>query len=123
MEMRFCVQLTTWNPTPKGAKQVPDGPIDYASKHWSGLILDYYLERSVRVLRLARRDAAAGRALDRVAYAQLQADLAYSWTHATTPYPLVPQGDAVALSQAMYDKYVAAPGAVFGSCAHVRAKP
>lgn len=33
-------QLTTWNPTPKGAAVIPGGPIDYASKHWSGLIND-----------------------------------------------------------------------------------
>ena len=63
-------QLTTWNPvrgvpaaprpcpcvvgiparlpppqTPKGATSVPGGPIDYASKHWSGLIADYYKAR------------------------------------------------------------------------------
>ena len=31
-------QLTTWNPTPPGAAKKPDGPDDYASKHWSGLI-------------------------------------------------------------------------------------
>lgn len=35
-------QLTTWNPTPPGAAQKPSGPDDYASKHWSGLVRDYY---------------------------------------------------------------------------------
>jgi len=33
-------QLTTWIPTPVGATVKPDGPDDYASKHWSGLIND-----------------------------------------------------------------------------------
>ena len=31
-------QLTTWNPTPKGSAKVPGGPLDYAGKHWSGLV-------------------------------------------------------------------------------------
>ena len=34
-EWNARTQLTTWNPTPKDGG-IPGGPIDYASKHWSG---------------------------------------------------------------------------------------
>lgn len=32
-EWNARVQLTTWNPTPKGATQIPGGPIDYVNAH------------------------------------------------------------------------------------------
>ena len=38
LEWNARVQVTTWNPTPSTAASVPGGPIDYACKHWSGLI-------------------------------------------------------------------------------------
>merc|ERR1712217_260514 len=52
-EWNARVQLTTWNPTKEGAARIPDGPIDYAAKHWSGLINDYYKERAIRIKDLA----------------------------------------------------------------------
>ena len=36
-----------------GAAAVPGGPIDYASKHWSGLIRDYYAHRVALVTQQA----------------------------------------------------------------------
>lgn len=44
-EWNARVQLTSWNPVPKG-KGVPEGPVDYAGKHWSGLIRDFYHVRA-----------------------------------------------------------------------------
>ena len=105
-------QLTTWNPTPYGASVIPDGPIDYASKHWAGLISDYYQERAKRVLAQAMYDAAASRPLNLTAVEQLKATLAYTWTTATNAYPSEPVGDAVAVSKTMLAKY--AP--FFSSC-------
>ena len=52
-------QLTTWNPTPANATNIPGGPVDYASKHWSGLISDYYSVRASLVLQQAQADALA----------------------------------------------------------------
>ena len=105
-------QLTTWNPTPYGASVIPDGPIDYASKHWAGLISDYYQERAKRVLAQAMYDAAASRPLNLTAVEQLKATLAYTWTTATNAYPSEPVGDTVAVSKTMLAKY--AP--FFSSC-------
>jgi alpha-N-acetylglucosaminidase len=98
-------QLTTWNPTPQGAASIPGGPIDYASKHWSGLIKDYYAARAAGIMQQALADAAAGRALNTTAVAAFEAAHAYSWQTATNPYPVTPVGDAVALSTAMRAKY------------------
>jgi hypothetical protein len=53
------LQLTTWNPTPANASSIPGGPVDYASKHWSGLISDYYGARATLVLQQAQADATA----------------------------------------------------------------
>lgn len=43
-------QITSWFPTPANASEVPGNVIDYASKHWSGLIRDYYAVRAGLVL-------------------------------------------------------------------------
>lgn len=112
-EWNARVQLTTWNPTSKGAAAVPDGPVDYASKHWSGLIKDYYGERVKRLAKAAGAEAAAGRPWTKARSAALEAALAYEWTTATNRYPAEPVGDAFAVSQAMHSKY--APR--FASCA------
>eukprot|EP00656_Telonema_subtile_P046113 TRINITY_DN5245_c0_g1_i1.p1 TRINITY_DN5245_c0_g1~~TRINITY_DN5245_c0_g1_i1.p1 ORF type:complete len:881 (+),score=212.00 TRINITY_DN5245_c0_g1_i1:28-2643(+) len=112
-EWNARVQLTTWNPTQQGAAKIPGGPIDYASKHWSGLIKDYYAARVTLLQSLALSDAAAGRALDSTAWDRLQAELAYNWTTATNAYTEVPVGDPVAVSKEMRSKYEH----FFSSCA------
>ena len=62
-EWNARVQLTTWNPTPKTATKIPGGPIDYASKHWSGLIRDYYGARATLLQDHAYTSATAGKAI------------------------------------------------------------
>lgn len=112
-EWNARVQLTTWNPTPKGSATIPKGPIDYASKHWSGLIKDYYAVRVQLVKAQALKDAAAHRPLDTAAVDAIKAEHAYNWTTATDPYPVEPVGDSVAISKAMASKYAS----FFVSCA------
>ena len=46
---------------PKGAVKQPGGPIDYASKHWSGLINDYYKERAVLLIAKAEKQVSEGK--------------------------------------------------------------
>jgi alpha-N-acetylglucosaminidase len=104
-EWNARVQLTTWNPTPKGAKAIPGGPVDYASKHWSGLIRDYYAVRAGLVRDQALTDARAGRSLNHAAVDEILANLAYSWTTDTNTYPTQPIGSPIALSRSMYEKY------------------
>ncbi len=105
-------QLTTWNPATSNATKVPAGPVDYASKHWNGLIHDYYAARARQVQTQALLDAAAGRALNQTAVDQLEATLAYSWQNANTIYPSKVTGPALAFSKAMLNKY----GHYFSAC-------
>ena len=107
-EWNARTQITTWKPTPLGrgdSWSIPAGPVDYACKHWSGLIRDYYAQRVRLVMNRALLDAAAGRELDTNATDILKAQLAYNWTTATNKYPIAPVGDAVLVSQAMQAKY------------------
>ena len=82
-------------------------PSDYASKHWSGLIKDYYAARVQLHQKQALADAAKGQPLDRTAIAAIEALHAYTWTTATNKYPTSPVGDALAVSVAMQSKYKA----------------
>jgi alpha-N-acetylglucosaminidase len=59
-EWNARVQITTWDPTPKGAKAPGKETVDYASKHWSGLIKDYYANRVKLTAQQARLDNAQG---------------------------------------------------------------
>lgn len=100
-------QLTTWNPTKLG-HDIPGGPIDYASKHWSGLVSDYYGARVTLYLEQALTDAAAGKPFDADGTMDsVLGEHAYNWTTATNPYPIEPISDFVAVSKAMHAKYQA----------------
>ena len=61
-EWNARVQLTTWNPTNSSVLKIPSGPNDYASKHWSGLIADYYGVRASLLLNQALVNAKEGKA-------------------------------------------------------------
>ncbi len=105
-EFNARTQLTTWNPTPKGANSIPGGPIDYASKHWSGLIRDYYASRASGILALAQDAASKGKGIDGAALSTFKATNAYTFQNTFgNPYPLNPVGDPVVISKAMYAKY------------------
>ena len=111
-EWNARVQLTTWNPTPKDATSVPKGPIDYASKHWSGLVKDYYAERVKRLAKAVIDTVSKGEKWTDDKADLVKAQLAYEWTTARNPYPVKPIGDAVTASKNIYQKY--APH--FASC-------
>ena len=99
-------QITTWYPTLPNASAVPQRDGDYARKHWSPLVADYYAERVRLTLAQARVDAAAHGPLNTTAVARAGAALAYSFT--TPPYPafpLVPAPDAVGVSTRLRAKY------------------
>lgn len=98
-------QITTWNPVPEGASKVPDGPIDYASKHWSGLVADYYAKRIELVTAEALQQAAAAQPLDSAKMARVEAQHAYAFQVSTKKYPTVATGDPIAISKAMRSKY------------------
>ncbi|KAG7360271.1 alpha-N-acetylglucosaminidase (NAglu) tim-barrel domain containing protein [Nitzschia inconspicua] len=80
LEWNARCQITTWNPTPSGAAEIPGGPIDYASKHWHGLISPYYTKRGKILLSRALEDESRGLPLNKTAIKRLLARHAYDWT-------------------------------------------
>jgi hypothetical protein len=104
-EWNARTQITTWNPTGIHDLNVPAGPVDYAAKHWSGLVRDYYAQRVFLIAEQALLDASSGRTLNLTAVELIKARHAYTWTTSTTPYPSSPQGDAYHVSRTMFQKY------------------
>ena len=105
LEWNARTQVTTWTPVAKFDTSIPGGPIDYASKHWQGLIKDYYAKRAQVTLKQALQDEKAGLPLNTTMIARLRAELAYNFTTATNEYPTAPTGDPVEMSRVIYDKY------------------
>ena len=116
------------DPTPKDAAKPGKETVDYASKHWAGLIKDYYAERVKVVQRQAmyetplpdrmwpeqqphscargcRSASAAGKELDAAAVDKGKAALAWEWTTSQALYPTKAVGDALAVSRKMHEKY------------------
>ena len=101
------MQLTSWYPTAKG-QPTPLRDTDYARKHWSPLIKDYYGKRAQLLLARALADADAGRPLNADAVLTMRSELAYNFTTASVtsdPYPLTPAPDYLGVSAAMRTKY------------------
>ena len=104
-EWNARVQITTWNPTTPNASSVPGGPIDYAAKHWNGLIGGYYAKRVELVLKQALADAGASGTLNATSVDRLEAEHAYHWTTSREFHPTRATGDPLQLSIAMEDIY------------------
>ena len=104
-EWNARVQITTWNPTKPNASRVPGGPIDYAAKHWNGLIGDYYAKRASLVLKQALADAGASGTLNATEVSRLEARHAYQWTTSQDKYPTRATGDPLQLSKAIEEIY------------------
>ena len=86
--------------------------MDYAAKHWSGLIGDYYVPRVELIVDQASADAARGRLPDRKALDRRKAELAHRFQTSKKRYPTAPVGDPILVSRAMHDKYTS----WFSSC-------
>jgi hypothetical protein len=106
-EWNARVQLTTWYPTAEG-EPMPRRDTDYARKHWSPLIKDYYATRAELLLAQALADAAAGKPLDAAAVLKFRGELAYNFTTSSATaqgYALAPAPGYAAVSAAMHAKY------------------
>jgi alpha-N-acetylglucosaminidase len=111
MEWNARCQVTTWKPTPKNG---PIGePEDYARKHWSGLVSDYYATRVDLFTKQALLDAAKGKPFNIEATKAQRVKLAYEWqTDFGNSYPTTPESDPVTVSTALTAKW----GGFFGAC-------
>ena len=118
-EWNARAQLTTWKPCLEPACNIMFDKytaVDYAAKHWNGLVKSYYRARAEQVLLQALEDAAAGRPLDGAAVAAREAALAYAFQRDLgNGFPTEPVGDAVEVSgrvRAKYASFFAACGPV-----------
>ena len=114
-------QVTTWNPTPFGATKVPGGPIDYAAKHWSGLVKHYYAKRARILFEQALLDEESQQELNATKVQQLFAKHAFEWTTSMSPSNVkVPDsasaaskiGEALDVTKEILNKY----SSWFSSC-------
>jgi len=109
MEWNARAQITTWKPCLEPACNIMFDKytaVDYAAKHWSGLVKSYYRARAEQVLLQALEDAAAGRPLDGAAVAAREAALAFAFQRDLgNGFPTEPVGDAVEVSGRMRNKY------------------
>lgn len=104
-EWNARTQITTWNPTQVDSPKIPGGPIDYAAKHWNGLIKDYYAVRAQLLLDQALKDQRANQPLNQTEVDRIFAQHAYKWTTATTPYPTERTGNALTVTKDLFLKY------------------
>ena len=104
-EWNARVQLTTWNPTNATTSKIPSGPIDYASKHWSGLVKDYYSERATLLLNQALSNAKDNKPFTKEEMDLVRARFAHEWTISTNPYPTEPLVNYIDVSKEMHGKY------------------
>jgi hypothetical protein len=104
MEWNARSQVSTWKPTPKNG---PLGsPGDYARKHWSGLVSDYYATRVDLYMKQALADAAASKPFDNGSMHSKLVRLAYEWQTAFgNTYPTEPESDPVTVSTGLIAKW------------------
>lgn len=87
------------------AAEIPNGPIDYASKHWHGLIVPYYTNRIEILLNRALFDQRHGRSLNKTVTNRLLARNAFEWTTNLCPSAFAGPPPTPGASEAVIQKY------------------
>ena len=82
------------------------GTMDYAAKHWSGLVGTYYTERWRLYLGMVDKAMAAGTDINCTQFVARVIGLTYSWMNSTELHANTTTGDALLLSTAAYRKYM-----------------
>ena len=78
---------------------------EYAAKQWSGMFVGFYLPRWQMFFERLDASLVAGVPLDPTATENALRDWDVRWTHQTDCYPSAPQGDSVAVSRRLWEKY------------------
>lgn len=92
--------LTTWT----SHDNIPD----YANRQWNGLLGDFYFHRWAVWLGALNEALAHHQKIDELAVRAQIRDWEIAWTHETgRHFATEPQGDAVTISQKLFDKYAA----------------
>jgi alpha-N-acetylglucosaminidase len=78
---------------------------EYSQRQWSGLFTGYYLPRWEMFFQRLDASLTEGKPFDAGAFEQAVCDWEVQWTHAQETYPSTPQGDSVAASRNLWEKY------------------
>lgn len=101
LEFNARNQLTLWGYS--GALS------DYAAKHWSGLVGDYYLGRWQLLLSRLTSAVTAGTPMDFPQYLTDVFAFETAWGKDNKTYPSAPVGDTMAVASSLLNKYASEP--------------
>jgi alpha-N-acetylglucosaminidase len=93
------------------------GTMDYAAKHWSGLVGGYYRQRWVLYFGMVDEATQRHATMNCTEFVARSVALTYRWMSSKELHPNTTRGDALALAQAIYHKYaplLLRPGGVAG---------
>jgi alpha-N-acetylglucosaminidase len=77
----------------------------YAYKQWQGMFSDYYLPRWQAFFRRLNQSLDADTPFDRAPFAADMCAWEQAWSQRTDSFPTEPAGDALAISQRLFEKY------------------
>lgn len=77
----------------------------YAYKQWQGMFSDYYLPRWQEFFRRLNQSLDAGTPFDRAPFAADMCAWEQAWSQRTDSFPTEPAGDALVISQRLFEKY------------------
>ena len=90
-------QITMWGPH--------QNIEDYASKEWSGLVKDYYLERWNLFFKYAEEAVSNKQAFNNTGYQNDRFNLENAFSNTIKIYPTEPTGDVMEMTKSLQDKY------------------
>ncbi|KAL6013392.1 hypothetical protein ACLOJK_003890 [Asimina triloba] len=103
MEWNARTQITMWfDNTEVEASLLRD----YANKYWSGLLHDYYIPRAAIYFRFMLESVKKGQAFPLEMWRREWIKLTNEWQNSRKLFPVTATGDALNISQWLYDKYL-----------------
>jgi len=90
--------LTTWG-------QKNNTLNDYASRHWAGLVGDYYYGRWNLFVNEVKAAMQTGQKFDEQKFAEKVADFEWNWTLKDNSFAVKPSGDGFQIAKKLYAKY------------------
>ena len=90
--------LTLWGPSDSILHE-------YSHRQWGGLLTGFYLPRWEMFFQQLDQSLAQGKPFDEKAFEKTMQLWEERWTHGHEQYPTSPNGDAVAISRRLWDKY------------------
>ncbi|KAI7734981.1 hypothetical protein M8C21_020771 [Ambrosia artemisiifolia] len=101
-EWNARTQVTMWYDTTKANQSQLH---DYANKFWSGLLMDYYLPRASMYFNRLSESLRENKRFDIVEWRKEWISYSNKWQQDTKVYPVKAQGDALAISKSLFQKY------------------